>query len=83
MERAINGRPIEQDESMSITHETPEADVPWYRMKSSILMIPVTLIALASVVLDYVGRDATPDSGFRLVENGTIMNGNRASSYQR
>ncbi len=81
MEFAINARPAEQDMSMSIANDTPESDLPWYRMKSSIMMITVTLIALASVVFDYTGRDNTPAAGFRLVENGTISNS--ATTYQR
>ena len=81
MERAINARPVEQDIGMSIANDTPESDLPWYRMKSSIVMITVTLIAFASVVFDYIGQDNAPAVGFRLVDNGTISNS--ATTYQR
>ena len=60
---------------MSIAHERPEGEVPWYLLKSSILMISVTVLAILAIAFDYTTRDPVPAGGYRIVDNGTIVNG--------
>ena len=47
-------------------------DVPWYQLKSSIVMITVTILAVIGVVLDPSAQEMTRASGFRIVESGAI-----------
>ena len=60
---------------MSITDHRPAGDIPWYRLKSSIVMITVTILAVLALLLDPASDDILPASSYRIVDNGTIMNG--------
>ena len=60
---------------MSITDHRPAGEVPWYRLKSSIVMITVTVLAVLGLLLDPASDDIVPAASYRIVDNGTIMNG--------
>lgn len=60
---------------MSIIDQRPAANVPWYRLKSSIVMITVSILAVLGILFDPAAQDIAPASGYRIVENGTITNG--------
>ena len=60
---------------MSIADHRPAGDIPWYRLKSSIVMIVVTVLAVLGLVLDPASDDIAPAAGYRIVDSGTIMTG--------
>ena len=60
---------------MSIIDDRPRGDVPWYRLKSSILMFTVTIVAVLGILLDPASRDVPASAGYRIVDNGTISTG--------
>ncbi len=68
---------------MTISNDNPDSDGPWYLWKSSIIMISVTIIAIASIAYDVLSQDAAPATGFRIIENGTIMSGDPVDSNLR
>ena len=68
---------------MTIAHDNPDSDGPWYLWKSSIVMISMTIIVSISIAIDFLDQDMTPQSSFRIVENGTIMSGGSAESRLR
>lgn len=59
---------------MSTTDHAPTRDVPWYRLKSSVVMMTVTVLAVLGLLLDPASDDIVPASSYRIVDNGTIMN---------
>jgi hypothetical protein len=83
MEPTINAGPPEQDMDMQTTESRPLGDVPWYQLRSSIVMITLTIVAFSGLVLDYAANDQTPVQGYRIVENGTIVGGARGDSFLR
>lgn len=68
---------------MSITHDRPEGEAPWYLLKSSILMITVTILAIVGLAFDVVSRPDAPASGYRIIENGVISGGDRSETERR
>ncbi|SEN83544.1 hypothetical protein SAMN04488003_14210 [Loktanella fryxellensis] len=46
---------------------------PWYMMRSSILMICVTVVGLIGIAADQFGGDSAPTGNFRVMENGIII----------
>ncbi|MFZ3584869.1 hypothetical protein ACOI1H_22350 [Loktanella sp. DJP18] len=62
---------------MSITHDRPEGDVPWYLLRSSILMITMTILAIAGIALDHVTQADAPATGYRTFENRAVTQGGR------
>lgn len=60
---------------MTITNDHPESHVPWYMLRSSIMMIVATIITITGVAYDHVATDVAPPTGILLAENGKILNG--------
>ena len=58
---------------MASTDDRTGTDVPWYRMRSSIVMITVSILAVMAILLDPLARDITPAATYRIVENGVIV----------
>ncbi len=83
MEHAINAGPPEQDNSMQTTDHSCDGDLPWYQLRSSIMMITLTVVAVGGLALDYVAQDQAPVPAYRIVDNGTIVGGTRGDSFLR
>lgn len=62
---------------MSITHDRPEGDVPWYLLRSSILMITMTILATVGIALDHVTQADAPAPAYRTFENRAVTPGGR------
>ena len=59
---------------MTITNDHAGDSSPWYLMKSSIVMIAATTVAVIIIGFEYLTADVSAPAVFQLNEDGRIVN---------